>query len=258
MSFQEDFECIKHGSGKLDHDVWVGGAGPPLILMHELDGFGTAFIHLAERFAEQFRVYAPRFFGKVGEKEGCIANAKGLWHICIRSEFYAFKRGQTSRVTNSIRKLVKYAKEQNPEFPKVGVIGMCMTGGIVLATITHPSVGAGVAAQPALPLASLCFSSRKQKSDLGLGQEDLDKAKVCDTPLLVLRFEFDKISPPQRIHEIKRTFPNCQPPPQFLDGSDEHPTLTACYRSGISAKDQTRSQQAIDETINFLNTHLRA
>lgn len=54
--------------GTITHPVWSGGDGPPIILMHELDGFSPPFLRLAMRLSETFALHTPVFYGQVGEQ----------------------------------------------------------------------------------------------------------------------------------------------------------------------------------------------
>jgi|LakMenEpi02Jun12_1017388.scaffolds.fasta_scaffold02008_3 hypothetical protein len=95
--FLERFSENYHSHASIHHSYWVGGAGPAIILMHELDGFSKAFIHLALRLSESFTVHAPVFYGGVGEDfSGLIGLARA--YFCIRQEFELLRLGKTSQL----------------------------------------------------------------------------------------------------------------------------------------------------------------
>jgi dienelactone hydrolase len=87
------------------------------------------------------------------------------------------------------------------------VVGMCMTGGIVIATMAHPRVTAVVASQPSLPLA-LPVSPHHVRADLGVGAAHRAAAVASETPLTCLRYRDDWRCPDERIEAFVDTFGN--------------------------------------------------
>lgn len=247
--FRTKFKETEKSFNEITHPVWFGGQGPPIILMHELDGFIPAFMQLSMRLSESFSVYAPVFYGNVGES---VNELKAFF--CMRKEFEAFRLETTSPITDWIRSLASDIYLQNDEKQGVGIVGMCMTGGIVLATISHPSVSVGVAAQPSLPFGFI--GSKKRREDLGLNPQDLAAAVSSKTPVLTLRYGKDPICPAERISSILKKIPSAQKTPGFLDNVSSHPTLTDLYREGKGEEIQKASDQAITQTISFLSKYL--
>jgi dienelactone hydrolase len=206
--------------------------------MHELDGFSKAFIHLALRLSESFTVHAPVFYGGVGEDfSGLIGLARA--YFCIRQEFELLRLGKTSSITGWVRDLAAKIQHQHPESKGIGIVGMCMTGGIVLATISHPSIVVGVAAQPSLP-SQIPFSSLARREDLGMDHHDVEAAALSETPLLILRYGKDKFCPAERMESIKVTIPSSLFPSQVLQDKlacqVSHATLTDRFRPGRSSE----------------------
>lgn len=250
-TFQVNFAEFKFKHGKIAHSVWHAGNGAPVILMHELDGFSPAFMRLAERLAEIFHVHAPVFYGDVGETVGPIRSV-----ICMRREFEAFRLGRSSPIVDWVRGLVGHVQPGGDEERGVGVIGMCMSGGIVLGTISHPAVSAGVAAQPSLPLAPRGWGSKRRREDFGMEPSKIAEASASGTPVLTLRYGNDRVCPRERIPSIARQIPSVVAPPAFLANCGSHATLTDRYREDSNATVQELSERAIKETIDFLSTHL--
>ncbi|MFK8183345.1 MAG: dienelactone hydrolase family protein [Phormidesmis sp.] len=247
--FQAMFTETEKSFGDISHPVWSGGHGPPIILMHEIDGFAPAFMQLAMRLGKAFTVHAPIFYGKVGERVNEVSA-----YFCIRREFEFFRLGKTSPIASWVRELAADIHGQAEGSKGVGVVGMCMTGGIVLATISHASVAVGVAAQPSLPLGSI--GSRRRKEDLGMPPEDIQAAAQSGTPVLTLRYEHDPICPEPRISSITRQIPSAQAPPDFLCNRTSHPTLTDFFRKKEGTEIRNVSDQAIHYTLSFLSKHL--
>lgn len=247
--FRTKFTEAEKPFGDISHPVWFGGDGSPIILMHELDGFIPAFMELALKLSETFTVHAPVFYGEVGEDFGGLTGPIRAY-FCMRREFEVFRLGRTSPIAGWVRDLAADIHHRSDGVKGVGVVGMCMTGGIVLATISHASVAVGVAAQPSLPLA-LIGSPQRCQEDLGMNPDDIQAAADSGTPVLTLRYGCDPICPAQRIASITRQIPSASGPPDFLKGKWGHPTLTDSFRRGRNVSDQ-----AINETVSFLLKHL--
>ena len=75
----------------------------------------------------------------------------GLRILCMRREFALFSKNETSPITAWLRALCKRISVQN-ECPKMGVVGMCLTGNFALSLMTESNVHAAVASQPSLPV----------------------------------------------------------------------------------------------------------
>lgn len=60
----------------------------------------------------------------------------------MRQEFEVFRLGRTSPITGWIRELAADIHQQCPGVKGVGVVGMCMTGGLVLETISQRKTSA--------------------------------------------------------------------------------------------------------------------
>lgn len=206
---------------------------------------------LAKRLASQFEIYAPVFYGKTGQ------TVNGLRAVlCMRREFEIWRLRQKSPIVDWIRDLVSRIEQDKQPSSGVGIVGMCMSGGIVLASITHPAVTAGVVAQPGLPLALTCLASKARRSDLGMNAEQIGEAKASATPVLTLRYGKDCICPQERIPSLLEQIPNATAPPSYLDGVRSHATLTDHYRDDATASIQKLSERAIEDTIQFLAGHL--
>jgi dienelactone hydrolase len=91
---------------------------------------------------------------------------------------------------------------------KVGVIGMCLTGGFALAMAIDPVVGVTVVSQPALPFAVGPMKLIPgQAADLGLSDADhrrlLDRKGDPEFCVRALRYETDSIAPRARVERIR-------------------------------------------------------
>jgi dienelactone hydrolase len=194
----------------LSYPVYVKGNGKGVILMHELPGLTPECLEFADCLVNAgFRVYLPLFFGN--PNESCLRQKINFITVpfCLSKEFGTFATGKSSPITDWLKKLCQHIhQEYHSQDKGIGVIGMCLTGGFVLAMMVEPSVIAPVISQPALPLYSLTFLGNRNnaKEDLGVSETDLKQAKSRNIPLLGMRFEEDCISPCVRFEKLKREF----------------------------------------------------
>src|SRR5271155_3075191 len=176
---------LHHGS--ITHDVYTEGAGPAVVLMHELPGMSPGCLRAAERIVNcGFKVYLPLFFGHPNQYS--VADGVLSTVFCVRHEFNVFTSAGKSPIADWLRELCRLADAQCGQ-SGVGLIGMCLTGSVVLSVMLEPSVRVPVMCEPALPFF--------HKSALGVPQEDVEQAKLkaVTSPILAFRFETDKISP---------------------------------------------------------------
>lgn len=186
------------------HDVYEGGFGPTVILIHEAGGLEHTTLDIADRlWAEGFRVLLPVLVGQPhpdGSGSSVVAN---LLKLCVSREVFVFLTGRTSRIATWLRALA--AKEKG-NHPGVGVIGMCFSGGFALAAAVDDAVIAAIGSQPALPWPLLPGSG----ADLGLSTGDLTcvRERYRDGKLgfLATRYTMDRGSPHARIQRIKTEF----------------------------------------------------
>src|SRR5438309_4001235 len=178
------------------HTVFKQGSGPPVILLHEIYGISRELTDLARIIAgRSFTVYMPWLLGEVlkpvssGYAIRCIAQA------CISREFTLFATGKTSPIADWLRSLA--ASVQRRHGARVGVIGMCFSGGFVLAMAVDESVAAPVVCQPSLPWAG----RKAAAADIGLSPPDVEKLQDRARAGLQVRgyrFTCDSVSPAAR------------------------------------------------------------
>lgn len=192
------------GSEPIIHDVYSLELpkAPAVIVLHELFGLSPAAIGLGDYLADSFSVYLPSIFGRPGK--GGLASAARA--ICVRREFSFFVTGKTSPIAAWVRGLAGFAAKRADGRP-VGLIGMCLTGGLVFAAIADPRVGVGVASQPSLPFPWLGpLTPERTRRDLGTSPGDLGNAVSSQTPLMMLRYRRDWMCPGQRAASAIVTF----------------------------------------------------
>lgn len=239
---------IRHQGLEMAYNVFGGGSGPAVILLHEIDGFKQPVKDLANHLAaDGFSVYAPAFF----------SDLLGGLLVCVRREFVCLSRGRTSPISHWIGALGEEIRKLENERSAVGVIGMCFSGSFALATvIVSDAVKAAVVAQPAMPWASPpALFSDARKRDLGLGEEDRRllefKLKEGDVNVLPLRYEKDSRCPRLRVEEISSI--DGATPVHYVNGAG-HATLTAPFRDQGSKG----SMEAVEAAAGWLRERIAA
>ena len=254
----EAFSSYEHSDGMNRHRVVEAGPGdgPPIILMHEMDGYRDVIVDLINRFADAgFNVHAPVFFD-LSRLGPTAAAAVGFSRICISREFHVLTTRGNSPAAEWVRSLAAHLGAKGNR--KVGVVGMCLTGGLALAAVVDDSVGAAVAAQPAMPFANgpPPIGSDTRRRSLGLSTAEVDAVAASGTPILALRFDCDRRSPKERVVAIDELSNGCAV--AVRDGTKKlrgHPTLTATFRDKDVGRARA-SAAAIDDTISFLWANL--
>jgi dienelactone hydrolase len=185
------------------HEVFRGGSGPAVVVLHEMPGLHPGVIDFARRLITAgYTVYLPSLFGRPAATSTGREIVRSILRLCVAREFTKLA-DRTSPVVGWLRALAASAYRECGG-PGVGVVGMCFTGGIALATALEPSVVASVMSQPAMP-APIGVRGR---SALGLNVED--RATITarandDLRVLGLRFTNDRGCPPERFETLRAT-----------------------------------------------------
>lgn len=182
--------------------------GPPVIVLHEATNLTPQVMSFARVLTgEGFQVFMPSLVGKVGDPPGGLGAAEWT-QICIRKEFRGLTGGSTRPVVRWIRALVQKASGPAPG-QRVGVIGMCFSGGFALGAATEPQVAGAIACHPALPIAgSLGFVSGLTGADDTIDLDAADlltlRARIDDGALRLQGYRFvgDTISPCERMRKL--------------------------------------------------------
>ena len=193
-------EFVHDGIG---HHYYRAGAGPAVIVIHEVPGIHPGVVAFARRVIEAgFTAYLPSLFGQDGrEVTGWYTTSAGL-RACVSREFTIFATGRTSPVVAWLRALAAKAHEECGG-PGVGAVGMCFTGGFALGMMVDERMLAPVLSQPSLPFAV----TARQKAAIGIGPADLARVKqraADGACLLGLRFTGDGFVPAERFETLRR------------------------------------------------------
>ena len=204
--------------GGFTHDVYTRGSGPAVLLLHELPGLAEPTVRFAERLvAAGYTVSIPHLFGPIHGDSGprilrtlednavVLANVVKL---CVSREFAQLKGNVSAPITNWLRALAKHLSERTDD-GRVGAIGMCLTGGYVIALAIDPWVAATVTSQPAIPL-TVPPGSMHHAAELSISEEELRGAaaqgKDDEVLLIGFRFTNDKKCPAARFDRIGSAF----------------------------------------------------
>jgi dienelactone hydrolase len=229
--------------------VYRIGRGTPVVLLHELNGMSPSCLTLGRMLAaEGFAVYLPLLFGHICQDNVIL----GAIEACAVGSFSCFRTGTAGRELKYFRQICDRVAETS-KAPKLGVVGMCLTGSLPLGVMGNPRVKAVVLSQPALPFG---FTGHARAAT-GVSRADLESARISATPVLAFRFEADTLCRHERIEAIEAALaPNqlrlhefASPPMQEPYSHRLHAVLTA----GI----EPAASEAFSEMVRFLTANLR-
>lgn len=243
MDLMDSWTPGSHTYDGTTYPTYRKGAGPGVIVVHEIPGLTPAVVGFAEEVvAAGFTVVLPQLFGTPGTKANAATIGRAIVHVCISREFTKLAAGETAPIANWLRSL---ARDLHAELggPGVGALGMCVTGGFALAMMVDPSVAAPVLAQPAAPFAV----TPRLAADVNLSPADLAVVKEraaggCE--VLGLRYRSDR-SIGTRFETLTRELGDAFLRVEF-EGKG-HATLT-----------EHRQQEAVDRTLAFFREKLQS
>jgi len=229
-------------------ELFVRGEGPALILLHELPGLADKTFELGDYFVKAgFKVILPLLFGRAGDDNALLGFAK----ICIRKDLRDLWLGKDTKIVHLIQELAT-RESQAANNNGVGVVGMCLTGNMVLALLlnnhgTRSPITAPVLAQPSSSYSGPALTAARNG----------DIAR----PVMALRFEKDRICKRQSFNKLEQAFGECPVANgqslivRELEGN-KHSTLTYDYKS-LSI--DVRTNEEIDarmEVVSFLKQQI--
>ena len=179
-------------SAGITHATYRKGAGPGVVVVHEIPGITPSVLAFAERVVDAgFTVVMPLLVGEVGQEPSGKYMAKSMSKICISREFTTMALNKTSPIITWLRALAKNL-HANVGGRGVGAIGMCFSGGFALGMMVDDIMLAPVLSQPSLPFA---FGA-KRSVDLNLSPADVQRvaqraSEGCQ--VLGLRYKGDRL-----------------------------------------------------------------
>lgn len=178
------------------------GAGPAVLVMHEVPGIYPAVADFARRVVDAgFTVYMPSLVGTPGREFSGPYALQSMARACVAREFTTWATRTTSPIVAWLRELARDAHEACGG-PGVGAVGMCLTGGFALAMMVDDRMLAPVLSQPSLPF-PLTAAHRR---DLGVDDATLARIKQrasAGACVLGLRFTADPLVPPERFARLR-------------------------------------------------------
>jgi len=182
--------------------VYRKGAGPGVVVMHEIPGITPPVAEFSRRVAAAgFTVYMPHMFG-TPDQPMTVPYALGqIARACVSREFSVFAKNASSPITDWLRALCRQAHEECGG-PGVGAIGMCISGNFALALMVDDAVMAPVLSQPSLPF-GITAASREalHVSDVDLAVVKRRAASGCG--VLGMRFTADPMCPGARFARLR-------------------------------------------------------
>ncbi|MGH6870142.1 MAG: dienelactone hydrolase family protein [Rhizomicrobium sp.] len=202
----KDYAGFDFTHGKWTRHVWRRGAGPAVIVIHEMPGLHPLVIRFADRVAAAgMTVFLPSLFGEPG-RPVTVGYALGTMvkTICIAREFNVWANDKSSPIVDWLRGLARQA-HASCGGKGVGAVGMCFTGGFALAMMTEPSVVAPVLSQPSNPILG---KGKKFKTDASAAEIKCarDRMEKEDLSMIGLRFFKDGFVPDERFDTYRREF----------------------------------------------------
>jgi dienelactone hydrolase len=243
MTLLDSWVLGEHSFGGDSHPTYRKGAGPGVIVIHEIPGLTPAVIGFGEEVvAAGFTVVMPSLFGTPEAPMNPVTTARSFGWVCVSREFTKLARGVTTPIAGWLRSL---ARELHDELggPGVGALGMCFTGGFALAMMVDTSVVAPVVTQPSAPFAI----GGKRSADLNLSPGDLAVVKeraAAGCEVLGLRYKKDPMVG-TRFRTLERELGSAFIKVEF--GGFGHSTVT-----------EQRQQKGVDRVLSFFEEKLRA
>jgi dienelactone hydrolase len=166
--FGPEFQAFDFTHDRRTYEVFRGGSGPAVLVIHEIPGLHPGVIDFARRLiAAGYSVYLPSLYGRPAAPANGRKILRSILQVCVAREFTKLA-DRTSPVVGWLRALAASAYREYGG-PGVGVVGMCFTGGFALATALERSVVASIMSQPDMPAPI----GERGRAALGLDAEDL-------------------------------------------------------------------------------------
>jgi dienelactone hydrolase len=241
------------------HDVYRTGAGPAVIVIHEIPGITPLVAEFGRKIAARgMTAVLPDLLGTPGRPVSFPYVLSSFARTCVSKEFTLLALDKTSPVVDYLRELAKHEHEACGG-PGVGAVGMCLTGGFALAMSVDPTIVAPALSQPSLPLPTNALRRRA----LGLSDSDYERVRrraADNLCVMGLRFTGDSKSPGERFARLREDLGenfigieiDSSPSNPWGYPKNAHSVLTEHY----SDVPDSPTRLALDELLNFFTTRL--
>ena len=229
----------------ITHGVFRRGAGPLVIVIHEIPGITPKVRRFAEEVVDRgFTVAMPVLVGTPDRSPSRGYLASTFAKVCVSSEFTTWAVGRTSPIIGWLRALGR-ALHAEIGGSGIGAVGMCFSGGFALGMMVDELMQAPVLSQPSLPIAV----GADRASDLSLSPDDLEAvvqraANGCE--VLGLRFTGDRMVG-TRFETLRRLLGDA-----FI--AVELPSSTSSDHSVLT---EQRDDVSVEKVLEFLERRLK-
>ena len=254
-----DFTSFEFEHSNRTRVVYRTGAGPAVLVMHEVPGISAEVLRFARKLAGRgFTVFMPHLFGPVGRKTNALERVGELAKLCISREFHVLAENRSSPIVEWLRALGRHAMHEIGG-RGIGVVGMCVTGNFALSMTLDPWVVGPVMAHPSFPLPV----TRSKAAALHVTPETLENARrrinVEGLKVIGLRFKGDALfCRAARFETLRRElgdgFEGIE-----LPASSSAPTLEpphSVLTIGLIDHEGEPTRAAVDKVLDFLSDRL--
>jgi dienelactone hydrolase len=254
----EDFKRRDVTFDGLKRKVFVSGAGPAVIIIHEIPGITPEVARFARWVRDAgFTVYLPSLFGKPGKPNSPgYVNASIFRVLCIAREFKILNSAdEHSPVVDWLKQLAAVAHAECGG-KGVGALGMCLTGNFALSMMVEPSVRAPVLCQPSVPVNDPA-GMHASPEDMATVHERMERE---DLTLRGYRFAGDKYCKAARFEAFSAALGSRFVGEVLPDSAAKPDTFNANPHSVVTTHlvDEAGSptRQKVDEIIAFFKLRL--
>lgn len=235
------------------------GAGPGVVIMHEVPGITPQVIRFAEHVSDAgFTAVMPDMFGVAGKPISMGYILKEAARACISHEFSVLAAHKSSPITDWLRALCRSVHAELGG-RGVGAIGMCLTGNFALSLMMEPCLMAPVLSQPSLPFPL----GKARAAGLHISPEELANLKrrvAQGDKVLGLRFSKDPACPPARFETLRRElgdgFEGIEIDSKF-GNPDGNPAAHSVVTTDLVDEAGHPTRKALDRVIGFFNERLK-
>ncbi len=186
------WERSEFSSAGLTHEVYRRGAGPAVVVIHEIPGITPKVAEFANEVVDRgFTVVMPDLVGTPGRAPSNGYAVASMAKICVAREFTTLAMNRTSPVIAWLRALARRVHAEVGG-AGVGAVGMCFSGGFALGMMVDEIMLAPVLSQPSMPFS--IGAARSAALNLSPDDEAAVIQRAADgCQVLGLRFTGDKL-----------------------------------------------------------------